>query len=394
MAGIAFVIVGSEILASVTYALVRMGDELGPITVLLVFLGLFGAMLLFAVFRALIKHLRLRRRFPKTTLEVSAFPLRLGEAFAVTIEQPVAGGMLALERANLDLVCEEEYEYATGSGKNRSSDRRKQEVYGRRWRLAEDGWAHDGAPLVGECAFRIPDEASPSFDGGSHEIRWFLRLKLEAAGVPDLERVFPLTVLPARVPEEERGEAPGAEETGEPLPVGESKIVGHPAWMKKVGISIAGHDPLPEESEPGDLSGRLSPADPAAEHSGVEVWIALPKGATRLAGGGKVHGAVGARLPAPLATRRVTLAAEWFSEDRGRAEGRTVPLLVLHEGNLDPGEQTWPFELTLPADPVSFSGRTIRVRWRWRVEFDVRSAKDCAFTRALTLVPPEMPVGR
>ncbi|MGD9646068.1 MAG: DUF3592 domain-containing protein [Pirellulales bacterium] len=145
-----------------------------------------GALGLLYFSRTLVRRLSLA----PPIVEISAHPLRPGQSCDVLVIQ--AGGT-KLTSYTLELVCEEQATFQQGT--NTRTERFSAASFGLASR--EDFELRRGAPLELRASLQIPPDAMHSFLSVHNEIRWKLRVVARRAGLPDLERSFPLVVLPA-----------------------------------------------------------------------------------------------------------------------------------------------------------------------------------------------------
>ena len=147
---------------------------------------LLGAAGLIYFSRTLVRRLSLA----PPIVEISQHPLRPGETCEVLVVQ---AGRTKLASYTVRLVCEEQATFQQGTN-TRTETARTYEVP----LVSRDNYdLRRGAALELRAALSIPADAMHSFQSLHNEIRWKLVIVARRAGLPDLERNFPLIVLPA-----------------------------------------------------------------------------------------------------------------------------------------------------------------------------------------------------
>lgn len=148
-------------------------------------------------------------RLGNATLTLSSYPLKIGERFTVTYEQPVRSTH-DIEFVELTLTCEETARYRVGTDTRTVRHTALQEHR----TLLEGGTATPEAPLASAVEFEIPPGAMHTFDQSNNKILWTLKLRVDIAKLPDYVAECPLEVSP-RLANSAGGPAPHAHGPGE-----------------------------------------------------------------------------------------------------------------------------------------------------------------------------------
>jgi hypothetical protein len=102
-------------------------------------------------------------------------------------------GRLAVERLELELVCDERATYHQGTDTRSETQR----VYHQPVFARENFEIQQDRPFEQRCRLQIPAEAMHSFQADHNEVSWKLVVSGQAEGWPRFERAFPIIVLPA-----------------------------------------------------------------------------------------------------------------------------------------------------------------------------------------------------
>jgi hypothetical protein len=84
--------------------------------------------------------------------------------------------------------------------------------------------------------------------------------------------------------------------------------------------------------------------------------------------GGVVKGRVVLTPSEDQAARRVELAVLWETEGKGNTDLGVAYFAVLADGDRDAARRTHTFAAQLPLAPLTYEGRTLRIRWLVRVK--------------------------
>jgi hypothetical protein len=91
-------------------------------------------------------------------------------------------------------------------------------------------------------------------------------------------------------------------------------------------------------------------------------------------------------LPLPgFEKRKVELAVLWETEGKGGTDLGVVYYRVLADGDYEAATGTHPFEVTLPALPLSYRGSLIKIGWRVRVRRLDALANDAVYDEPFEL---------
>jgi hypothetical protein len=145
-----------------------------------------GAAGLFYFSRTLVRRLSLA----PPIVEISVHPLLPGQTCDVLVVQ---AGRTKLTSYALDLVCEEQATFQQGTNTRTEAVR----IYEYPLAGRDNFELRRGSPLELRATVLIPADAMHSFQSLHNEIHWKLLIVARRAGLPDLERSFPLIVLPA-----------------------------------------------------------------------------------------------------------------------------------------------------------------------------------------------------
>ena len=77
--------------------------------------------------------------------------------------------------------------------------------------------------------------------------------------------------------------------------------------------------------------------------------------------GGIVSGRLRMTADEMVKCRKLTVAIGWHTEGRGDTDSETVFETMVHEGEIYPGDQEFPFSYDLPDGPISYGGHLINV---------------------------------
>ncbi len=124
-------------------------------------------------------------------VEISAHPLTPGQTCEVFVLQ---AGRTKLSSYDLSLVCEEQATFQQGTNTRTEKQRACEYPLQRR----ESFELRRGKSLELRATVQIPADAMHSFQSLHNEIRWKLVIAARRVGLPDLQRSFPLIVLPVR----------------------------------------------------------------------------------------------------------------------------------------------------------------------------------------------------
>ena len=97
---------------------------------------------------------------------------------------------------------------------------------------------------------------------------------------------------------------------------------------------------------------------------------------TELRAGGTVKGRVVLTPSDDEASRRVELAVLWETEGKGNTDIGVAYFAVLADGDPAAARRTHSFEAPLPLAPLTYDGRTLRIRWLVRAKRLARAGKD------------------
>jgi hypothetical protein len=125
-----------------------------------------------------------------TVVEVSAHPFRAGGQYDVHVSQ---SGQLTMNALRILLVCEEKVTYRQGTD-TRTETRKvvEEEVY------RNEGFeVMQGIPFEARCSVRIPEAAMHSFQAHHNAVSWRLVVVGDIANWPDIERQYPILLMPA-----------------------------------------------------------------------------------------------------------------------------------------------------------------------------------------------------
>jgi hypothetical protein len=160
------------------------------LTIFLIPFVLVGLLVVFAFIRQLLVSLGVG----PTVVEVSAHPFRAGGQYDVHVSQ---SGQLTMNALRVLLVCEEKATYRQGTD-TRTETRKvvEEEVY------RNEGFeVMQGIPFEARFSVRIPGASMHSFESRHNAVSWRLVVVGDIANWPDIERQYPILLMPADVGE-------------------------------------------------------------------------------------------------------------------------------------------------------------------------------------------------
>jgi hypothetical protein len=123
-----------------------------------------------------------------TYVELEREPLRPGEEFKLYVHQP---GDFPITSAIVQIVCEEVAKYRRGT----DTITVKEEVSCTEIASMANLQASRHAPII-QVRARVPVDAMHSFMAGNNTIQWFIRVKLDIPGRPDVDDKYDFRVMP------------------------------------------------------------------------------------------------------------------------------------------------------------------------------------------------------
>lgn len=160
-----------------------IGSDIGNLIGLLIFGGVGLVLIGATVYQVLRAFL-----VGNTYVEVERELVRPGEEFRVTVIQP---GDFPITSALVQLVCEEVARYRRGT----DTITVREEVYCHEIGSRNGLTASSSAPIA-QLRVMVPLEAMHSFYASNNTIRWFIRVKLDIPGRPDVNESYDFRVLP------------------------------------------------------------------------------------------------------------------------------------------------------------------------------------------------------
>jgi hypothetical protein len=109
--------------------------------------------------------------------------------------------------------------------------------------------------------------------------------------------------------------------------------------------------------------------------------------ANEVPAGGVVRGRVILTPTDDEASRRVELAVLWETEGKGNTDIGVAYFAVLADGDRDAARRTHSFTAQLPVAPLTYDGRTLRIRWFVRVKRLARIGQDLVVDETVRVVP-------
>ena len=92
--------------------------------------------------------------------------------------------------------------------------------------------------------------------------------------------------------------------------------------------------------------------------------------------GGTVSGRLRMTADEMIKCRKLTVAIGWHTEGTGDTDSETVFETTVHEGEIYPGDQEFPFSCDLPDGPISYAGHLINVIWSVSARLDLAWKRD------------------
>jgi hypothetical protein len=136
-------------------------------------------------------NMMMASRLGQVTITLSGHPLLLGEEWTAEFSQQVKSRCV-VNSVSATLVCEEWVQYQRGT--DTRTDKHK--VLSNELMLHDFGDVGPAAPITGEFAFTIPENAMHSFDASDNRISWRLDFHTDVEGWMDRSTVIPLEVAP------------------------------------------------------------------------------------------------------------------------------------------------------------------------------------------------------
>ena len=96
-----------------------------------------------------------------------------------------------------------------------------------------------------------------------------------------------------------------------------------------------------------------------------------PEMADHREAGGTISGRVLLSTDEPVDCRKVVVEVGWRTEGRGDRDGEMCSSVTLHSGEIQPGDEAFPFEFDLPAGPMSYAGHYINIIWNVQARVDL-----------------------
>ena len=87
--------------------------------------------------------------------------------------------------------------------------------------------------------------------------------------------------------------------------------------------------------------------------------------------GGTISGRIRMTSDEMVKCRRLYVTVGWHTEGTGDRDSDSILDLTLHEGEIYPGEQDFPFSCQLPDGPISYAGHLINVIWEVHAQLDM-----------------------
>ncbi len=150
---------------------------------------LIGLGVAFALVYTAVRTLLIAVGVGPTEVEISDHPLRSGGTYEVLVRQK---GRLTMSSLRLTLVCEESATYRQGTDTRTET----KNVVSREIVREEDFEIHKEFPFESRREMTLPDGAMHSFEADHNKITWKLVVNGEIVGWPDIERAFPVSVVP------------------------------------------------------------------------------------------------------------------------------------------------------------------------------------------------------
>lgn len=92
--------------------------------------------------------------------------------------------------------------------------------------------------------------------------------------------------------------------------------------------------------------------------------------------GGTVSGRLRMTADEMIECRKLSVAVGWHTEGTGDTDSETVFETTVHEGEIYPGDQEFPFSCDLPDGPISYAGHLINVIWSVSARLDLAWKRD------------------
>lgn len=87
--------------------------------------------------------------------------------------------------------------------------------------------------------------------------------------------------------------------------------------------------------------------------------------------GGTISGRVRMTADEMARCRKLFVTIGWHTEGTGDRDAESILELTLHQGEIFPGEQEFPFSCQLPDGPISYAGHLINVVWEVHAQLDL-----------------------
>lgn len=105
--------------------------------------------------------------------------------------------------------------------------------------------------------------------------------------------------------------------------------------------------------------------------------------------GGTISGRVRMTADDMHDCRRLILTVGWHTEGRGDRDSHHITEISLHQGQINPGEEEFPFRCELPEGPISYAGHLINIVWEVQARLDLAWKIDPKVSRQFYLLPDE-----
>lgn len=126
--------------------------------------------------------------------------------------------------------------------------------------------------------------------------------------------------------------------------------------------------------------------------SKCDISIELNDPAARYPAGGSLRGVVTVSVNAACKCNALTLALGWHTHGQGNRAGESVAAVELFRGHWEAGRRvSYPFEIPLPAGPLSYHGHFLNVDWFLQARADIPWAIDPKVERDILLVAGASP---
>lgn len=92
--------------------------------------------------------------------------------------------------------------------------------------------------------------------------------------------------------------------------------------------------------------------------------------------GGEIAGRVRVSAQQNVGCRGIHVEVGWRTEGRGDTDSEALLNKTVHSGEFPAGQQEFPFRLQLPAGPISYDGKYIKIVWYAQARIDLAWKRD------------------